>query len=260
MIEAHRTTPHLFENWESIVRRIRGKNRLVIFLDFDGTLVRIAPMPDSVSLQSETREVIRRLGKNRKVDLVIISGRRRADLQKFIGIRTIKYMGLYGWENKNNKKLPYAERVVLAQTLVDLLAELPAYPGAWIEPKLNSFSVHLKGLKAEAQRAVRQAVKKRVEFLPETLQAMNNLRDVEVAPVSIGNKGIAVRNVLNQTAMRGALPIYFGDDLSDEPAFAAAGKGVSVLVGKRRATQARFFLRGPAEVTAALSKMEETIR
>ncbi len=60
--------------------------------------------------------------------------------------------------------------------------------------------------------------------------------------------------------MRGALPIYFGDDLSDEPAFAAAGKGVSVLVGKRRVTLAKFFLRGPAEVTAALSKMEETIR
>jgi len=260
MTGAHRSTPHLFEQWESIARKIRGKNRIVIFLDFDGTLVRIAPMPDSVSLQSETREVIRRLGQNRKVELVIISGRRRADLQKFIGIRQIKYMGLYGWENKNNKKLPYAERVVLAQTLVDLLAELPAYPGAWIEPKLNSFSVHLKGLKEEAQRGVRQAVKKHVDLLPETLQAMNNLRDVEVAPVSIGNKGVAVRNILSQTAMRGALPIYFGDDLSDEPAFAAAGKGVSVLVGKRRATQARFFLRGPAEVTAALSKMEETIR
>ncbi|HEX3375264.1 MAG TPA: trehalose-phosphatase, partial [Candidatus Acidoferrales bacterium] len=191
---------------------------------------------------------------------VIISGRRRADLQRYIGIRKIKYMGLYGWENKKNKKVPYPERVALAQTLVDLLAELPAYPGAWIEPKLNSFSVHLKGLKPEAQSKVRQAVKRRVEFLPGTLQAMNNLRDVEVAPVSIGDKGIAVRNILRQTAMRGALPIYFGDDLSDEPAFAAAGKGVSVLVGKRRATQARFFLRGPAEVTTALSKMEESIR
>jgi trehalose 6-phosphate phosphatase len=260
MTGAHRTTPHLFEKWESIVRRIRGNNHIVIFLDFDGTLVRIAPMPEAVALHSETREVLRRLGKNRKVDLVIISGRRRADLQRFIGIRKIKYMGLYGWENKTNKKVPYPERVALAQTLVDLLAELPAYPGAWIEPKLNSFSVHLKGLKVEAQSKVRQAVEKRVEFLPGTLQAMNNLRDVEVAPVSIGDKGVAVLNILRQTAMRGALPIYFGDDLSDEPAFAAAGKGVSILVGKRRTTQAKFFLRGPAEVTAALSKIEEMIR
>ncbi len=199
MTRAHRTTPHLFEKWENIVRRIRGNNHIVIFLDFDGTLVRIAPMPDSVSLLSETQEVLRRLGNNRKVELVIISGRRRADLQRFIGIRKIKYMGLYGWETKKNKKVPYPERVALAQTLVDLLAEIPAYPGAWIEPKLNSFSVHLKGLKEEAQRGVRQTVKKRVDLLPETLQAMNNLRDVEVAPVSIGNKGTAVRNILSQT-------------------------------------------------------------
>jgi trehalose 6-phosphate phosphatase len=260
MTGVHSTTPHLFEKWESILRRIRGNNHIVIFLDFDGTLVRIAPMPDAVFLQSETQEVLRRLGKNRKVELVIISGRRRADLQRYIGIRKIKYMGLYGWENKQNKKVPYPERVALAQTLVDLLAELPAYPGAWIEPKLNSFSVHLKGLNGEVQSKVRRAVKKRVEFLPGTLQAMNNLRDVEVAPVSIGDKGIAVRNLLRQTALRGALPIYFGDDMSDEPAFAAVGKGVSILVGKRRATQAKFFLRGPAEVTEALSKMEETIR
>jgi trehalose 6-phosphate phosphatase len=150
--------------------------------------------------------------------------------------------------------------VALAQTLVDLLAELPAYPGAWIEPKYNSFSVHLKGLNVEIKREVQQVVTKRVGLLSETLQAMTNLRDVEVAPVSIGNKGMAVQNILRQAAMRGALPIYFGDDLSDEPAFAAAGKGVSILVGKRRATRAKFFLRGPAEVTAALSRMEETIR
>jgi len=60
--------------------------------------------------------------------------------------------------------------------------------------------------------------------------------------------------------MRGALPIYFGDDLSDEPAFAAARKGIPILVGKRRATRAKYSLRGPAEVAVALSRLEETIR
>jgi trehalose 6-phosphate phosphatase len=92
------------------------------------------------------------------------------------------------------------------------------------------------------------------------LQVMTNLRDLEVAPLSIGDKGAAVRKFLSAPAMRGVLPIYFGDDFSDEPAFAAARNGISVLVGGRRATQAQFSLRGPAEVTAALSRMEELIR
>jgi trehalose 6-phosphate phosphatase len=140
------------------------------------------------------------------------------------------------------------------------MKDLPASSGVWIEPKRNSFSVHLKGASGETQRYVLGQVKKRVEPLRKTLQVMANLRDVEVAPLSIGDKGVAVRKVLSEPAARGALPIYFGDDLSDEPAFEATRKGISILVGKRRTTRARFCVRGPAEVAAALSKMEEAIR
>jgi len=255
-----RVTPHLFAQWERIARRIRGKKRLVIFLDFDGTLVRIAPMPDSVRLEDETREVLQKLSMRRNVTLVILSGRQRAELQRFIGIHKMKYLGLYGWESNGKKKLTFPVRVALTRALVDLLAELPAYPGVWIEPKRNSFCVHLLGASAETQRRVRQLVKKRVWQLRETLRVMANIRDIEVAPLSIGDKGMAVQKLLNEPAMRGALPIYFGDDFSDEPGFAAARKGISILVGKRRATRAQFSLRGPAEVAVALSKMEEILR
>ena len=58
---------------------------------------------------------------------------------------------------------------------------------------------------------------------------------------------------------RQALPLYFGDDYSDEPAFAAARRGVPVIVGNRSPTRARFRLRGPAEVADALFHLEEAI-
>jgi trehalose-6-phosphatase len=58
---------------------------------------------------------------------------------------------------------------------------------------------------------------------------------------------------------RHALPIYFGDDYSDEPAFAAARHGLSVLVGNRRRTLARFRLRGPDEVADALTRLEASL-
>jgi trehalose 6-phosphate phosphatase len=260
MIRKARVTPHLFSEWQEVARLIQGNNRLVVFLDFDGTLVRIAPMPDGVRLENETRDVLQKLAAHPNVSLVVISGRQRAELQRYIGVRNVKYMGLYGWESNGNEKLPFPVRLSLARALVELLGELPAYPGVWIEPKRNSFSVHLRAASGETQRQVRQQVRKRIRPLRETLQVMANLRDMEVAPVSIGDKGIAVRKVLDEPAMRGALPIYFGDDISDEPAFAAAREGIPVLVGKRRATQARFSVRGPTEVTAALSKMEKMIR
>jgi trehalose 6-phosphate phosphatase len=156
--------------------------------------------------------------------------------------------------------MPFADRVALVRALVSLRAELPSYPGVWIEAKRSTFSVHLKGASGETQRRVREQVRKRVKPLRETLKVMANLRDVEVAPVSIGDKGAAVRKFLDEPAMRGVLPIYFGDDFSDEPGFAAARKGISILVGKRRTTRAQFCLRGPAEVATALSRMEEIIR
>ena len=107
MKRTRRATPHLFAEWECIARRIRGNKRLVVFLDFDGTLVRIAPMPDGVRLEDETREVLRKLAAHPNVTLAVISGRQRAELQHYIGVRNVKYMGLYGWESNGNEKLPF---------------------------------------------------------------------------------------------------------------------------------------------------------
>jgi trehalose 6-phosphate phosphatase len=260
MARTRRVIPHLFAQWDRIARRIRRNPRVVMFLDFDGTLVRIASLPGNVRLEDGMRDVLRKLAAHPNVTLVVISGRQRAELQNYIGIRKIRYMGLYGWERNGNRRVPFPDRVALARMLVELLAKLPAYPGVWIEPKRSTFSVHLKGASGETQRQMRQQVRKRVKPLRETLKVMGNLRDVEVAPVSIGDKGVAVRKFLDEPGVSGALPIYFGDDYSDEPAFAAARKGITILVGKRRATRAQFCLRGPAEVAAVLSRMEEIIR
>jgi trehalose-phosphatase len=260
MTSARPTTPHLFAEWERVARRIHRKKRLVIFLDFDGTLVRIAPKPEAVRLEQGTRDVLQKLAGHRNVVLVVISGRQRADLQHYIGIRGIRYMGLYGWECSGKMRIPFPVREVLAHTLVSLRAALASYPGVWIEPKHNSFSVHLLGTSSETQRQVRLLVKKHLKPLEKTLQEMENLRDVEVAPVAIGDKGVAVRKFISEPALRGALPVYFGDDFSDELAFVATRKGIPILVGKRRMTRAKYSLRGPAEVAAALSRMEEVIR
>lgn len=260
MTGTRRETPHLFAQWDRIARRIRRKQRLALLLDFDGTLVRVAPRPEGVYVEDWTRDVLKRLAEHPRVTLAVISGRRRAELQHYIGIRNLKYMGLYGWESGKNKALPFQERLALARILVELLGDLSAFRGVWIEAKHNSFSVHLLGVDPETRQRVRQQVKKRIWPVRDTLRVMVNLRDIEVAPISIGDKGEAVRKLLGQPELRGALPIYFGDDLSDEPAFAATRNGIPVLVGRRRSTRAKFSLRGPAEVTAALSKMEETIR
>ena len=251
------STPHLFADWESISCRIRSRKRVAMFLDFDGTLVRLAPTPDQVRVEERTRSVLKRLARRHGITLVIISGRRRAELQHYIALPNLTYLGLYGWEGNGRIRLPLSVREALACTILDVAAKFPAKSGVWVEPKGGTFSVHLLGASPETRLRVRELAEKLVRARRGTLKLIANLRDLEVAPALIGDKGAGVRKILRAPSVRGALPIYFGDDLSDEPGFAAARAGISVLVGKRRATQAKFCLRGPAEVTEALSRMEE---
>ena len=256
MSRASGSTPHLFDEWDPIAKRIRESKQQVIFLDFDGTLVRIARVPSQVRLPARTRRVLQELAARPEVTIAVVSGRRRAELQHFIGIPTIKYMGLYGWERNGSARLSAPALAALARARKILSEKLPAYPGVWIEPKGMTFSIHLLGSSPESQRRVRRMVKTSLRPLQGALRVLSNLRDVEVVPASIGGKGEAVQKILGEARLADALPLYFGDDMSDEPAFVAARNGITILVGNRRATRAHFFLSGPAEVAAALSRVE----
>jgi trehalose 6-phosphate phosphatase len=251
--------PHLLRNWPDVAARLRARRRAIVFLDFDGTLVEIASRPNRVRMKPAMRRVLQRLAKNRKVTLAVISGRRREELRRCVGIPKIQYLGLYGWEIEKRNVLPASARVALFRAHVLLLKELSAFPGVWIEPKRNSFSIHLLSAKRSVQRRARQAARRFLRSFGTTLQLLENLRDIEVMPGHIEDKGAAVRKFLAAPTARGALAFFFGDDLSDEPAFVALRRGVSVLVGKPRTTRARFRLRGPDEVAIALARLEETL-
>jgi trehalose 6-phosphate phosphatase len=128
-----------------------------------------------------------------------------------------------------------------------------------VEDKQFSLSVHFLGASPPAQRQARR--KLRLLLLPfeKTLRVIENLRDAEIVPRNILGKGIAVQRFLATPARRHVLPFYFGDDLSDEPAFEAVRKGISIRVGAPRPTRARYSIRGPAAVAAVLTKLEAAL-
>jgi trehalose 6-phosphate phosphatase len=251
--------PHLFQHWDAVAARIRASHHLLVFLDFDGTLVPIAPRPDQVRVNPRTRRTVKRLARCRHVTLALISGRRRRELLHFLPDRRLRYLGLYGWERNGHLALSPGEQTDLFRAHVLLSERLAAFANLWIEPKGASLSVHLRDLKPSAQRRVRLAVRRLLLNFRRTLHLFENLRDLEILPNSIRDKGAAVSDLLAKPAMSRDFPLFFGDDLSDESAFAAVRNGVSVLVGKPRRTHAQFRLRGPAEVTSALTRLEEAL-
>jgi trehalose 6-phosphate phosphatase len=263
MTSPARGVVRLLPNWNRIAElvrtRVRKDGRVAIFLDFDGTLVDIAPRPELVRLRPAARRILQRLARHRRARVFLISGRRREELVQHIGIRGIGYFGLYGWEGGKASALPPQARAELRRAKRQFEAHLRTYPTAWIENKTSSLSIHLLAVPREQQPRLRRELAGWLQPFRKSLRAIVNLRDVEILPRSIQGKGTAVRRLLAQPKLRGSFPFYFGDDLSDESAFAAVGRGVSVHVGKGHATRARYSVRTPAEVAIALGKLEAVL-
>ncbi len=254
-----RLAPSLAADWTRVAAQIQSSCRVAVFLDFDGTLVNIAPRPDQVRVAPATRLVLRRLARHPRVTLVVISGRRRSELLRYIGLPGIRYFGLYGWERSGHSPLPMSALIALRRARVKLSTHLSSIPGIWVEDKHFSLSVHLLDVSLPAQRRARRSLRSLLLPFQETLSLIENLRDAEIVPRCILGKGIAVQRFLAKPATSRVLPFYFGDDLSDEPAFEAVGNGISIHVGAARPTRARYSIRGPAAVAAVLTKLEEAL-
>lgn len=262
MSRSRRMASSLAANWARVAAQARAASRIVVFLDFDGTLVNLAPLPTQVRLAPAARRVLRRLARHPHVTLAVISGRRRSELQHYVGLRGIQYCGLYGWERHGRSTLSIAVLAALRKFRSQLSSHLSHIPGLWIENKRFSLSVHLLDVPREAQRRARREIRSRLRPFQSALRLIENLRDAEVVPRCIEGKGKAVRRFLaGQVGSRSRiLPFYFGDDLSDEPAFAAIGAGISVRVGTARPTRARYSVRNPAAVAAVLGKLEAALK
>jgi trehalose 6-phosphate phosphatase len=254
-----RTPRHLSAHWSRIAGRLRASRRVALFLDFDGTLAPLTPRPQQSRLPARTRSVLRRLARHPRVTIVVISGRRRADLRRRVGLPGIRYLGLYGGEDSRSLRLPVPVRRALDRMGARLAQGLSRHPRVWIENKRVSLTVHLQDTPPHIARRIRREVGRQLRPFRSTLVLLENLRDVEIAPRAVAGKGAAVRRVLAQPRLRDALAVYFGDDLSDEPAFAAASRGVSVLVRSARPTRAHYTVAGTAQVVTWLRQMEAAL-
>jgi len=248
--------PDLLKSWDGIAAGIRKRGRVTIFLDFDGTLVDIAPRPELVHLKPEARDVLRRLAKHPLATLVVVSGRRREELLEHIGLPDIHYFGLYGWERDEHSALPGDAQRALDEAHERLEPLLKKYPNLWIENKKSSLSIHLLHVPKGRHAALREELLAVLRPFWKRLRAVGNIRDVEILPRSIPGKGIAVKEFLRENGKQKTLAFYFGDDYSDESGFVAVGRGASVQVGKPRATKARYRVKTPAETAKALERIE----
>jgi len=246
----------LFDSWERIARRVRPAKHIALFLDFDGTLAAYRSRPDEARLSASACQALLKLTGHRHVRIAIVSGRRRAALAHFIKIPRIELMGLYGWEQ--GKKAAHLRRNTLAKLSEarDLLTTIAREaPDVFVEDKCLSLVVHYRGASPRSREIARARLRDAALHLAPDLHLIRGENSLELVPREVRGKGAAVRALLKRIP-KPVLPIYIGDDLTDEPAFSALRSGITIRVGTGRSTAARFGLAHSEEVCVFLARLE----
>jgi trehalose 6-phosphate phosphatase len=241
--------------------------RLVLLLDFDGTLAPIVDDPASAAIPPQTRAALDRLLAMEGVSAALVSGRGLADVRERAGIPDLAYAGNHGMEIDGPGVHRIHPEALEARPALELAREalrrsLDGVPGAWVEDKLLTLTVHYRLTPREHHQLVRIAAIGAAALDP-ALQVTEGKMVLEVRPRVDWNKGRAALFLLEQLRPPPGAPVlYLGDDRTDEDAFQAlaqsgAGEGVLIADPRPPISAARSFLRNPVEVGRLFAALAE---
>ncbi len=241
---------------------ITSARESMLFLDYDGTLSPIVSDPGAASLVDGAAEALELVSK--VCPVAILSGRDLADVQSRVGIPGIWYAGSHGFEltapdGTHHQNEPAAVFVpVLEQAAAELTQGLQQIPGVRVEHKRFAVAVHYREVEPERVAEIASAAHQVGARAGLRVTAGRML--VELRPDLDWDKGTTlawIRDRIDATGSR--LPIYIGDDLTDEDAFDAVRfDGIGIVVGHDedgdRKTAAQFTLKSPNQVSEFIQR------
>ncbi|HEY0832559.1 MAG TPA: trehalose-phosphatase [Azospirillum sp.] len=252
----HADRASALRNFDSLAA-VLGDRRPAVFLDYDGTLTPIVDRPELAALDPATRAAVAALAG--RCPVAVVSGRDLDDVGALVGIESLVYAGSHGYDMRGPRLrtqigLEYVPALDAAEA--DLRARLAGVPGVLVERKRFAIAVHTRLADAAAKPAVADVVRA-VAAGHTDLRITGGKEIHELRPNLPWDKGRAVLALIDALGLRDAVPLYLGDDETDEDAFRALeGRGVGVRVmDPPGPTAAGWSLRDPAEVRAFLERL-----
>ena len=254
------TDPVAARNPAGALPALLAARRLVLLLDYDDTLVPIAPTPEQAVPDEALLDLLRRLAARRRTDVHLLSGRTTGFLERWLGGLKVHLHAEHGsfsraagqreWERRDIPGPAWQEAV--RPILADFARRTP---GAMVEVKEAALAWHWRS--ADPEIGARQAN----ELGLHLGQVLGNLplellwgdRVLEILPHGV-RKGL-VSGELAGGLLPGNMLLAIGDDRSDEDLFAALPpEAVTVVVGDRP-SRARYRVRDAWEVRQFLAKL-----
>ncbi len=257
--------PNALASFEDIQEKVSSRS-VAAFLDYDGTLTPIVFHPEDAFLPGDTKSILVELAAHAPV--AVVSGRGLDDIEQLVGIPNIYYAGSHGFEIKGpgglSKELEAAASYlpVLDEAERALRERLSGVTGAQVERKKYSVATHYRNVPADKVDLVKRTVEEVAREHPK-LRRSGGKRVIELKPGIDWDKGTAVGWLLEALDHRRAsvVPLYIGDDLTDEDAFRALrAVGITIVVGEgSRQTRAQYRLEDPGEVAEFLRRLTSLV-
>ncbi len=227
-----------------------------LFLDVDGTLLDFVADPATAQVPRELRDTLARLSTALGGALAIVSGRSILDLDRLFAPLRLPLAGQHGAEARRDEQV----RIFAppSHALQHILAPIEAFAeretALRIERKGLSVAIHYRGAEG-ARDALRALLDRAMAEYGSEYQLLASHLAFDVRPRAV-NKGVALDWFMDAAPFSGRVPIFIGDDRTDEDGFAAAlaHGGHAVKVGARGESVAPWNLAGPRELRSWLER------
>lgn len=220
---------------------------VALFLDFDGTLVNIAPTPDGIDVPGDMAPRLGKLADRLKGRLALVSGRAIADLEKHLGTIRLPVAGSHGSDCRaaDGTRLGDAPSA-LPEVLLARIAEFAAAHGFSTEDKPHGAALHYRSDPSLEERGLAFAQ----EIAAEHGLALKRGKCVIELVEPGSDKAGAVSAFMQVPPFADAIPVFVGDDVTDEDGMRAAiaHGGFGIAVGERPSENAEYALASPAAV------------
>jgi|GEM_PF-1905330 len=259
---ACRTPRHLPADYPRIMPRI-GRNPVLLFLDFDGTIAPLRGDPDRITIHARIRKILGGLATQGGRRICIVSGRSVRELSSKVTFNAI-LCGNHGLEIRGqgldfNAAVTAEHHGLLARLEGELRSGIQGYQGLRVVHRGGSLAVYCVGAKPWEMFWLKKNLAEAVHpyCLSGQLMVRKGRRIYEVIPVVGWGKRNAIEMIRAHSRFRGReVPIYIGDDGLDEEGFRAMGRsGISIRVGKTRSTLAEYYVNDQEELMAFLERL-----
>lgn len=253
-------TPGVPDSLQAAIGRLANTERLLVALDFDGTLAPLVDRPEDARATDRARAAIERLATADDTRVAIVSGRALESLGEVASPPSGTLLsGSHGVELKLDTGPIQIDLRDTELTKLDRLTEIvegvaDGTSGAWIEKKPAGLALHTRRMKANDGLALQHDAREQVsaELLGITVRTGKAVLEFAVRSSDKGESLTRLRQHVGATAA-----IYVGDDVTDEDAFAkldADDVGVKVGQGKSIAT---YRVRSPEDVAELLERLAD---